>query len=633
MRTTTPALERRMPIGAELLADGTAHFRVWAPRRKQVEVAIADRHGNHSRPQFSPLAPEGNGYHSGFVDGVEVGTIYGFRLDHSEKLYYDPASRFQPQGPVGLSQLIDPAQFTWTDDDWRGVGATGQVLYEMHIGTFTPEGTWAAAARELPELADAGITIIEVLPVADFPGRWGWGYDGVCMFAPSRLYGEPDDFRRFVDQAHAVGLGVILDVVYNHFGNAENYMGEFAQEYYSTKYKNEWASAINFEGKAAQPVREYFIANARYWIDEYHIDGYRFDATQAIFDESPQHILADLTTAAREAAEPRSIYMIAENEPQQVRTMRPADEGGHGMDAAWNDDFHHTAMVRLTGKNQAYYSDYLGHAQEFISALKHGFIYQGQLSQWQKNPRGTPTRGFPATAFVTFLQNHDQVANSATGQRVHELSSPGRLRAMTALWLLSPQTPLFFQGQEFAASSPFLYFADYSGDMAQSIREGRGKFLAQFPSLATPEAQAQLIDPTLEETFTSSKLNFDERETHRHWYDLHKDLLKLRRDDAVFRSQRADLLDAAVLGPDALVVRYFGPDDDDRLLLVNFGCELHLSPVPQPLMAPPAGKEWDMLWTSDDPRYGAACTGKLQVDDGWQIPGETTVVLKAEAKK
>jgi maltooligosyltrehalose trehalohydrolase len=621
-------IARRLPIGAELLADGRAHFRVWAPKRQQVDVAVVPQADNLDRIRYVELQPEGQGYFSGIVDDALAGTLYGFRLDGENRLFPDPAARYQPQGPGKLSQLVDPNKFSWTDQAWAGVKAAGQVLYEMHIGTFTSEGTFAAATRQLDELARAGMTVIEVMPVADFPGEFGWGYDGVCMFAPSRLYGRPDDFRTFVDRAHVAGLGVILDVVYNHFGTVENYIPQFSDDYKSERHKNEWGDAINFDSRNAGPVREFFEANVRHWIQEYHLDGFRFDATQAIHDDSSEHILGVLTRVAREAAGKREVYFVTENEPQDVRAVRSAHEGGYGMHAIWNDDFHHAAMVRLTGKNAAYFSDYLGMPEEFVAAIKRGFIYQGQLSQWQSKPRGTPTYGLPATAFITFLQNHDQVANSERGERIHTLTSPGRMRAMTALWLLSPQTPLFLQGQEFGASTPFLYFADYQDELGRLVAEGRGKFLAQFPDLATPEAQRNLPNPADRAVFERSRLDFREREQHRAIYDLHIDLLRMRREDPVFRAQRADRLDAAALSPDCLAVRFFGEEGMDRLLLVNWGRDLHLTPIPQPLLAPPLGMGWTMTWTSESVRYGGNTSAPPQIDDGWRIPGEAAILLQ-----
>src|SRR5262249_17122760 len=293
----------------------------------------------------------------------------------------------------------------------------------MHVGTFTPEGTFAAAANELRELARIGVTLIEVMPVAEFEGRFGWGYDGVDLYAPSHLYGRPDDFRAFVNTAHNCGIAVILDVVYNHFGPVGNYLRLFSLSYFTDRYENEWGDAINFDGPDAGPVREYFIANAGYWIDEFHLDGLRLDATQQIHDHSPEHVLAAIRSRGRETAGGRAPVIVAENEPQDARIVRPLSEGGYGLDGLWNDDFHHSAMVALTGRAEAYYSDTRGEPQEFISAAKYGYLFQGQHYDWQRRSRGTPCWGLQPSAFVTFLQNHDQVANSARGLRGHELSS------------------------------------------------------------------------------------------------------------------------------------------------------------------------------------------------------------------
>ncbi|HEV3496357.1 MAG TPA: malto-oligosyltrehalose trehalohydrolase, partial [Actinomycetes bacterium] len=471
---------RRYPVGAELSPDGGVHFRVWAPVRRKVEVVFGEPPGDDG---IAELAPEGDGYFSGLVADAGAGTRYRFCLDGEDYLYPDPASRFQPEGPHGPSQVVDPWAYRWSDMDWKGAALPGQVLYEMHIGTFTREGTWAAAERELPELAAVGITCLEVMPVADFPGRFGWGYDGVNLFAPTRLYGDPDDFRRFVDRAHQLGLAVILDVVYNHLGPDGNYLKAFAPAYFTNKYKTEWGEPINFDGPDSGPVRDYFASNAAYWIDEYHLDGLRLDATQNIYDDTPdpaKHILAEIGRRVRAAAGGRSTLIVNENEPQHPRLARPLDRGGIGLDALWNDDFHHSAMVALTGRNQAYYTDYLGTAQEFVSAVKYGYLYQGQWYSWQGKRRGQPGLDIAPAAFVTFIQNHDQIANSGRGLRAHQLTSPGRYRAMTALMLLAPGTPMLFQGQEFAASAPFLYFADHKPDLAKLVHRGRREFLSQF---------------------------------------------------------------------------------------------------------------------------------------------------------
>jgi len=626
------SISRRLPIGAEVSADGV-HFRVWAPRRHAVEVIFEDR----DEPLV--LSAEEDGYFSGWAPQANAGTRYSFRLDGGQKCYPDPASRFQPDRVHGVSEVVDPARFRWTDDKWPGITPEGQVLYEMHVGTFTPEGTWDSAANELAELKELGITCIEMMPVADFPGRFGWGYDGVDLFAPTALYGSPDDLRLFVDRAHAVGIGVILDVVYNHIGPDGNYLKEFSDFYFSKKHKNDWGESLNFDDVGSGGVREYFISNARYWVSEYHFDGFRFDATQAIVDDSKEHVLKAITLAARQAAGRRRIYLITENEPQETRIVRPIDRGGYGMDALWNDDFHHGATVALIGRNEAYFTDYRGNPQEFIAAVKWGYLYQGQQYLWQGKRRGTPAFDLPHTAFVNYIQNHDQIANYAHGQRIHELSSLAQFRAMTALLLLAPQTPLLFQGQEFAASSSFHYFADHKPELGRLIREGRSREHAQFPSVAQPDMQACLRDPSTIETFERCKLRFSEREQgyHGRIYTMHKDLLRLRRSDPVFSrvSQRCDI-DGAVLGPEAFFLRYFSHDDDDRLLLVNMGTDLILGIIPDPLLAPPLDMQWDLLWSSEDPKYGGSGTPPPETHgeswrlpgENWRIPGRCAVVLK-----
>jgi maltooligosyltrehalose trehalohydrolase len=573
------------------------------------------------------LLPEGNGYFSGVVPSVKAGALYRYRLDHDEPLYPDPASRFQPRGPHGPSQVVDPTLFRWSNEGWAGIRLHGQVIYEMHLGTFTQEGTWEAASRELPELSEMGITLIEIMPIADFAGRFGWGYDGVNLFAPSHLYGTPDDCRRFIDRAHALGVGVVLDVVYNHVGPDGNYLEVFSPEYFTDRYATEWGKAINFDGESSSSVREFYLANAQYWIEEFHFDGLRLDATQALYDKSPDHILAAITRQVRRAARGRSTLVIAENEPQSTRLVRPPDRGGYGLDALWNDDFHHSARVALTGRNEAYYTDYGGTPQEFISALKWGYLYQGQPYKWQRKRRGTPTFGLPPATFVTFLQNHDQIANSASAVRCHLLTSPGRYRALTALMLLGPGTPMLFQGQEFAASSPFYYFADHHKDLSHLVRRGRAEFLSQFPSIASAEVLSRLPDPADPQTFQRSKLDFSERRRHAVTYALHRDLIALRRQDPVLQGQRPGGVDGAVLGTHAFVLRFFAENGQDRLLLINLGCDLHLATVPEPLLAPPEQMRWQLLWSSEDPSYGGGGTPPIEVDNGWHILGEAAVVL------
>jgi maltooligosyltrehalose trehalohydrolase len=630
---------RRWPVGAEVRPQGGTMFRVWAPAHREITVVLEDASG--ATLVERPLHPENGGYFSAVIDEASVGSLYRFRLGGAGDRVPDPASRFQPSGPSGPSQIVDPAAFSWSDDAWTGISIERQVLYEMHVGTFTSQGTWRAALAHLAALADFGITAIEMMPIAEFAGRRGWGYDGVDLYAPSHLYGTPDDLRRFVDQAHRSGLGVVLDVVYNHFGPEGNYLSRFSPRYFSTRHTTEWGQAINFDDDAA-PVREFIAGNAAYWIDEFHFDGLRVDATQQIFDASPTHVLAEISARARVAAPRRSICLFAENEPQDTRILRPLEQGGYGFDGLWNDDFHHTAAVALTGRREAYFQDYLGTAQEFLSMAKWGFLYQGQRYSWQGKRRGTPTRGLEPHRFVTFLENHDQVANalSLRGERLRQRASPGMYRALTALWLLSPGTPMFFQGQEFGASSPFLYFADHTGALGAAVRRGRAGFMRQFRSVASRDAVGALPDPAADDTFLRCTLRDDERSADGDVMRLHRDLLRLRRDDPIFRQPfRREWMDGAVLSRRAFVMRWFAgapqeswstqSDSRDRLVVVNLDVDLHVEPAPEPLLAPPAGTAWAILWSSESAAYGGAGTSPLEQEDGWRIPGHATVVLDA----
>jgi maltooligosyltrehalose trehalohydrolase len=628
----TTLKRQRYRTGTVISSKGV-QFTVWAPQRRSVSVVIGSE-ADKLNDAF-PLNRDDAGYFSGTVADAQPEMLYGFRLDDDPRAYPDPMSRFQPEGPHGPSQIIDPAVFDWTDSEWKGLSVKGQVIYEMHVGTFTTEGTWEAAEQQLPELADIGITVLEVMPVNEFPGRFGWGYDGVNLFAPTRLYGSPDDFRSFIDRAHALGIAVILDVVYNHIGPDGNYLSQFSPDYFSQRYKTDWGPAINFDGENSEPVREYFVNNVDYWISEFHLDGLRFDATQDIHDASSEHILAVMARRARKAAGKRSVILVAENEPQRIQLARSVEQGGYGLDCMWNDDFHHSAMVALTSHNEAYYTDYLGRPQEFISAAKYGFLYQGQWYNWQKNRRGTSTRGSTPDQFINFVQNHDQVANSGRGLRCNCLTSPGRFKALTSLLLLMPGTPMLFQGQEFGASSPFFFFADHNNELAKKVHEGRKQFMAQFRSVARPEVQAQLHDPADPMTFIRSKLKFDERQQHKEIYQLHRDLLALRREGPMSRAQQKGAVDGAVLSDEAFVLRYFAEDDeafstDERLLFVNLGRDLHFSPAPEPLLAPPPGCQWKIYWSTEDPIYGGCGTAPLDTSENWRIPGESAVVLAPE---
>ncbi|HUP95820.1 MAG TPA: malto-oligosyltrehalose trehalohydrolase [Burkholderiales bacterium] len=625
MNHTQTHYVRRLAVGAEVAGPDAVSFRVWAPAHEHVTVVLEASEGAR---EFA-LDGDGTGYFSGTRVHTRAGMLYRLRLDEDSCLHPDPASRFQPQGHDGPTEIVDPSRYAWRDASWRGATPAGQVLYEMHIGTFTQEGTWRAAAAQLPFLAELGVTALSLLPVGEFPGEYGWGYDVVHFFAPTRLYGTPDDMRAFVDAAHALGLAVILDVIYNHCGTIGCVLSAFTADYLSRQYRNDWGHALNFDGENAAGVREFVIANAEYWIHEFHMDGYRLDATQAIFDASPVHIVAEVTARARAAAGARALYIIGENEPQQVRLIESPERGGYGVDALWNDDFHHAARVALTGRSEAYYTDYRGSPQEFVSGAKRGFLYQGQYYSWQKQGRGSPAGHFEPARFVNFLENHDQVANSTRGQRLHELTTPGRWRAATALLLLAPQTPMLFQGQEFAASTPFLYFADHDAKNADQARAGRRAFLEQFATIAAG-GHACLTDPVARETFERCKLDVSERRSHTAAVVLHRDLIRLRRRDPVFSAQNVHEVDGAVLGAEAFVLRFFSERGDDRLLIVNFGAALALTPIPEPLLAPPVAATWKLAWSSEDVAYGGDGTAVPHKEGVWNIPAHAALLMRAE---
>jgi maltooligosyltrehalose trehalohydrolase len=572
------------------------------------------------------LEREDDGYYSALARDVGPGDRYRYRLDG--ELCPDPASRFQPEGPFGPSEVIDPRRYHWSAD-WRsGVSLEGQIIYELHVGTFTREGTWQSASDRLPALADTGITMIEVMPVAEFPGRFGWGYDGVFPFAPTRLYGTADDFRAFIDSAHRIGIAVILDVVYNHLGPDGSVFARFAPDYFARHYANEWGEALNFDGPCSGPVRDYFSSNAAYWIDEFRLDGLRLDATQAIHDRSKVHIIREIAERARGAAKDRRIVLIAENEPQDVRQVRPVEAGGYGLDALWNDDFHHSVIVALTGRREAYYTDHRGSPQELISAAKYGYLFQGQRYAWQKKSRGTPTRSLAPASFVNFVENHDQIANSGDGSRLHCRTAPGRYRATAALFLLMPGTPMLFQGQEFGSRAPFLYFADHRAELAEAVQRGRVEFVSQFTSLASPEERSRLPVPHDAATFERCKLDWESASAAH--MRLHRDLIALRKADRAFAQQRPGALDGAILGPEALALRYWTDEGaDERLLVVNLGVDITANSIPEPLVAPPAGYGgWAVRWSSEHPDYGGVGTPDVVSEKGWRIPGHSAIVLR-----
>ena len=463
------------------------------------------------------------------------GSRYAFRIDGGLRVP-DPASRFQPDDVQGLSAVVDPRAYGWSDGDWSGRPWEEAVIYEAHVGTATPQGTYAALGDRLAHLADLGITAVELMPLAEFPGRRNWGYDGVLPFAPDAAYGTPDDLKRFVDRAHGLGLMVLLDVVYNHFGPSGNYLNAYAKAFFTERHRTPWGAGLNFDGRSGRPVRDFFVHNALYWLEEFHFDGLRLDAVHAILDDSVDHILGEIAARARETVAGREVHLVLENDANEARWL--PRQGGRATlhTAQWNDDVHHAWHTLLTGEADGYYADYAdAPAAHLQRCLSEGFAYQGEASRHRGGAaRGEASRHLPPAAFVAFLQNHDQVGNRAFGDRLSQLARPERLALARAGLLLAPQIPMLFMGEEWSASTPFLFFVDFSDDEALSaaVREGRR---GEFKRFAAFSGREDIPDPTSEATFERSRLDWTEIERPPHCgaLDETRALLALRRDRVV----------------------------------------------------------------------------------------------------
>ncbi len=608
-----------VPTLGAIVGDQGVTFRTWAPVQEEVHVVLGER-------EF-PMSRDTRGYFTARIKEAAPGQRYWFRL--REGLRPDPASRFQPEGPLGPSEIVDPAQYAWSDEAWRGAPPAHQhVFYEMHLGTFTPEGTWRAAESHLRELADLGITTLELMPIAEYPGRFGWGYDGVDFFAPSHLYGTPDDAKHFIDVAHSAGLAVILDVVYNHFGPVGNYLRDFAPAFFGKP--GEWGDSLNYDGPGSGPVRAFTIENAAFWIAEYHFDGLRFDATQGITDCSSEHIVSEMCRAARVAAGARRVFLVGESEPQDTRLLHHTRTYQDGLDAIWNDDWHHAAAVALTGRREAYFTDYEGTASEFAAMARHGFLYQGQWYSWQREPRGGYSFGLPSASFVCFLENHDQIANTGAGHRLFHHVSQAKWRALTALLLAGPQLPLLFQGQEFASSRPFTYFADHDGDLGDAVHKGRLAFLSQFPGMTTPQAQQAIRPPNDVAAYSECKLDrASDQSRGAVLTQFHRDLLKLRRTDAVLSRLGTGEVAIETSAPtrDIVLLRYIAAAGQ-RLLIVNLGAD-ELSSMNDPLFAPPPQHRWELLWSSEHSDYGGGGALPFVEAGRWLIQALSATVVAA----
>jgi maltooligosyltrehalose trehalohydrolase len=498
------------------LAPGGVHFRLWAPALDKLDLVLEGR-------QHIPMIRRDHGFFETLVEHVTAGDLYSFALPDG-RLVPDPASRFQPRDVHGPSEVIDPSRFSWRED-WRGRPWEEIVLYELHIGAFTPEGTFQAALGKLGHLADLGVTAVEIMPVSDFSGRWNWGYDGVLPYAPDSSYGRPEDFKAFVEAAHAQGICVLLDVVYNHFGPDGNYLSSYAPDFF-TNHSNPWGAAINFDGSTARPVREFFLENAEFWIEEFHLDGLRLDAVHEIKDSSRPDFLDELAARLRLRFQ-RPVHLILENESNDPDRLRRQEGAASKYTAQLNDDAHHVLHSAATGETKGYYAAY-GGAEQLAKTLAEGFAYQGEFMPYRGRPRGGRSDALPPGAFVSFIQNHDQIGNRALGDRLNTLTAPEGIRALASLYLLAPQTPMLFMGEEWAAKTPFLFFCDFGGDLADAVRQGRRREFLRFPEFSDPEQFAKIPDPLAVQTFLSSKLDWNNIDASH--LNLYRDLLRARRE-------------------------------------------------------------------------------------------------------
>ena len=556
---------------------GGTRFRVWAPKPSKLELILqgADGQGPGGGQRVIELENAEHGYRQAHVSDTGVGTRYGYRID-GEGPYPDPCSRSQPDGVHGLSEVLDASAFAWTDDAWIAPEFADLVLYECHIGTLTTEGTFDAAATLMAELRGIGFTAVELMPIATFPGRWNWGYDGTQLFAPAAVYGGPDGLRRLVNAAHEANMAVVLDVVYNHFGPDGNYTGLYADEYLSSVHTTPWGPAVNFDGPGSPGVRTFVIENLLHWAHEYHIDGFRLDATHQLIDSSAHQILPEIASTLRTHS--RTVqppYLMAETPENDVRYATPLESGGYGFDAVWADDFHHGLHTALFDDRAGYFVGFDGSMLKLADTVRHGFLYEGEFDAGADENRGTPARRWPWPAFLYCLQNHDQVGNRPFGDRMNNAASRADTLAATMLLLLLPQTPLVFQGQEFLASTPFLYFTDHPPKLGRQVTKGRRRDFAQFKAFEDEGLRESIPDPQDPLTFERSRLNHDEAKFGLGMLavDYHRRLLEIRATDPVLRAYRGERCPIETKAAGSAILVRFTVGESERWLAVNFGAE------------------------------------------------------------
>jgi len=511
-----------MPFGAQVTGDGGVRFRLWAPAAREVAVSIDE--------STFPMEPLDDGWFQR-VEQVPAGARYRYRIDGAEELP-DPASRFQPRDAQGPSEVIDPRAFAWHDGDWRGRPWREAVIYELHVGSFTSQGTFSAVFSKLPYLRELGVTALELMPLSDFAGRRNWGYDGVAPFAPDSRYGRPEALKALVQAAHRAGLMVLLDVVYNHFGPKGNFLQRYAPQFFTGRHKTPWGAAIDFSNRF---VRSFFVHNALYWLEEYRFDGLRFDAVHAIIDDSPLHILDEMASTIKNRFEgERHVHLVLENDANQARFLGPGK-----FDAQWNDDAHHGYHVLATGEADGYYKAYAdAPARHLARALAEGFAYQGEVSPFSGAPRGEKSAHLGPERFVDFMQNHDQIGNRACGERLASLCEEKILRCLSSILLLAPSPPLLFMGEEWGCRQPFLFFCDFAGELGEAVRKGRRDEFARFAAFAEPKARARIPDPLAEQTFKRSVLRWKDARgaAGRSWLEHYRTLLAIRTSEIAIRS-------------------------------------------------------------------------------------------------
>jgi malto-oligosyltrehalose trehalohydrolase len=525
---TSPIRRRHpMPFGAETLTNGGVRFRVWAPKCAGISISI--QAGDGSSKRTVKMTPAEQGWHERTDAEAGAGNLYEYLLPDGTRVP-DPASRFQPGDVSGPSEVVEPTDFAWSST-WKGRAWEEAVIYELHVGTFTSAGTFLGVIERLDHLCALGVTAIELMPIADFPGQRNWGYDGVLWYAPDSSYGLPEDLKTLVEAAHALGIMVLLDVVYNHFGPDGNFLPSYAPAFFTDRHKTPWGAAVNFDGSHARTVREFVIQNALYWLEEYNLDGLRLDAVHAILDDSPKHLLEELAQRAR-AGSTRPIHLLLENEENAARWLS-RDHTGTPLNysAQWNDDVHHVLHVAATGESQGYYADYAGQTEKLGRALAEGFAYQGETMPYSGKARGEASAALPPAAFVAFIQNHDQVGNRAFGDRLHHAGRSEALRAIAAVYLLLPQIPMIFMGEEWGSQQPFPFFCDFPGSLGEAVRNGRRQEFAKFPEFQDEANRERIPDPQAESTFLSAKLHWQDLDepAHAAWFDYYRRLLAVRR--------------------------------------------------------------------------------------------------------